>query len=64
MSKLIHKGTYAAFLCLLVVVLATGAFAQGKGGGRGGRGGGVVRESTVALLKQLMEQSGTKTGAP
>jgi ankyrin repeat protein len=38
--------------------------AQGKGGGRGGRGGGVVRESTAALLKQLMEQSGTKTGAP
>lgn len=39
MSKLIHKGTYAAFLCLLVVVLATGAFAQGKGGGKGGGGG-------------------------
>ena len=38
--------------------------AQGKGGGRGGRGGGVVRESTAALLHQLMEQSGTKTGAP
>jgi len=38
--------------------------ALGKGGGRGGRGGGVVRESTAALLKQLMEQSGTKTGAP
>ena len=38
--------------------------AEGKGGGRGGRGGGVVRESTAALLKQLMEQSGTKTGAP
>ena len=38
--------------------------AQGKGGGRGGRGGGVVRESTAALLQQLMEQSGTKTGAP
>ena len=37
--------------------------AQGKGGGRGGRGGGVVRESTAALLKQLMEQSG-KTSAP
>jgi hypothetical protein len=43
MSKLIHKGTYAAFLCLLVLVLATGAFAQGKGkggGGGSGRGGG------------------------
>jgi ankyrin repeat protein len=38
--------------------------AAGKAGGRGGRGAGVVRESTVALLKQLMEQSGTKTGAP
>jgi hypothetical protein len=41
MSKLIRKGTYAAFLSLLVLVLATGAFAQGKGkGGGGGRGGG------------------------
>jgi hypothetical protein len=39
MSKLIQKGTYAAFLCLLVLVLATGAFAQGKGGGKGGGGG-------------------------
>ena len=39
--------------------------ALGKGGGgRGGRGGGVVRESTAALLKQLMEQSPSKTGAP
>lgn len=41
MSKIIREGTYAAFLCLLVVVLATGAFAQGKGkGGGGGKGGG------------------------
>jgi hypothetical protein len=43
MSKLIRKGTYAAFLSLLVLVLATGAFAQGKGrggGGGSGRGGG------------------------
>ena len=43
MSRLIQKGTYAAFLCLLVLVLATGAFAQGKsrgGGGGSGRGGG------------------------
>jgi hypothetical protein len=43
MSKLIHKGTYTAFLCLLVVVLATSAFAQGKGkggGGGSGKGGG------------------------
>ena len=39
MSKLIYKGTYAAFLCLLVLVLAIGAFAQGKGGGKGGGGG-------------------------
>ena len=38
--------------------------AQGKGGGRGGRGGGVVRESTAALLKQLMEQSGSQDQAP
>jgi len=28
--------------------------ALGKGGGRGGRGGGVVRESTAALLRELM----------
>lgn len=41
MSKFIQKGTYAAFLSLLVLVLATGVFAQGKGkGGGGGRGGG------------------------
>lgn len=43
MSKIIREGTYAAFLCLLVVVLATGAFAQGKGkggGGGSGKGGG------------------------
>ena len=46
MSKLIQKGTYAGFLCLLVLVLATGAFAQGRGrgggagGGRGSSGGG------------------------
>ena len=41
MSKFIQKATYAGFLSLLVLVLATGAFAQGKGkGGGGGRGGG------------------------
>lgn len=41
MSKLIQKGTYLGLMCLLVLVLATGAFAQGKGGGRGGgRGSG------------------------
>jgi hypothetical protein len=39
MSKLVQKGTYTALLCLLVMVLATGAFAQGKGRG-GGSGGG------------------------
>ena len=41
MSKLLHKGIYTGMLCLLVCVLATGAFAQGKGkGGGGGRGSG------------------------
>ena len=41
MSIFIRKGTYATFLSLLVLVLATGAFAQGKSkGGGGGRGGG------------------------
>lgn len=43
MSKLIQKGTYTGFLCLLVLVLATGVFAQGKGkggGGGSGKGGG------------------------
>ncbi len=39
MSKLVQKGTYVGFLCLLVLVLATGAFAQGRGGSRGGGGG-------------------------
>jgi len=39
MSKFIHKGTYPVFLCVLVLVLATSAFAQGKGGGKGGGGG-------------------------
>lgn len=41
MTNLIRKGIYTISLCLLVFVLATGAFAQGKGrGGGGGRGGG------------------------
>lgn len=41
MSKLIKKGAYTGSLCLLVLLLATGAFAQGKGrGGGGGRGSG------------------------
>ncbi|HEU4710122.1 MAG TPA: hypothetical protein VFS76_01080 [Pyrinomonadaceae bacterium] len=41
MNRFIQKGIYAAFLCLLVMVLATGAFAQGKGkGGGGGSGSG------------------------
>ena len=39
MSKLIQKGTYAAFVCVLVLVLAGGVFAQGKGKGAGGGGG-------------------------
>ncbi len=40
MSKLIRNGAYAASLCLLVLLVATSAFAQGKGkGGGGGRGG-------------------------
>ena len=41
MSKLVQKGTYVGFLCLLVLVLATGALAQGRGGSHGGgRGSG------------------------
>ncbi|HSK64268.1 MAG TPA: hypothetical protein VK893_10510 [Pyrinomonadaceae bacterium] len=41
MSNLIKKGAYTVSLCLLVLLLATGAFAQGKGrGGGGGRGSG------------------------
>ena len=39
MSKLVGKGTHIGILCLLVLILATGAFAQGKGGGKGGGGG-------------------------
>lgn len=40
MSKLIRTGTYTGLLCLLALVLATDAFAQGRGrGGGGGRGG-------------------------
>jgi ankyrin repeat protein len=37
--------------------------ALGKAGGRGGRGAGVVRESTAALLRQLME-TGSAPKAP
>ena len=41
MSTWIQKGTYIGILALLVLTLATGAFAQGKGrGGGGGRGSG------------------------
>ena len=41
MSKLIRNGAYTVSLCLLLFLLATSAFAQGKGkGGGGGRGGG------------------------
>ena len=40
MSKLIRKSAYILGLCLLVLLVATGAFAQGKGHGAGaGRGG-------------------------
>lgn len=38
MSKLIRKGTFTGLLCLLAFVLATDAFAQGRGRG-GGQGG-------------------------
>jgi hypothetical protein len=40
MSKLVKKGTHTGLLCLLVMVLATGVFAQGKSRGGGGGGGG------------------------
>ena len=41
MIKWIQKGTNAVLVCLLVFMLVTTAFAQGKGrGGGGGRGGG------------------------
>ena len=41
MSKLIRNRAYTLCSCLLVLLLATGAFAQGKGkGGGGGHGGG------------------------
>lgn len=39
MSKLVRNGAYTASLCLLVLLLATTAFAQGKSQGRGGGGG-------------------------
>src|SRR5829696_7908058 len=39
MSLLVQKGIHIGFLCLLVLLLATGTFAQGKGGGKGGGGG-------------------------
>lgn len=42
MSKWVQKGTYIGILSLLVLTLATGAFAQGRGRGGGeGRGSGV-----------------------
>ena len=41
MSKLVQKSAYTISLCLLVLLLATGVFAQGRGrGGGGGRGSG------------------------
>ena len=39
MSKFVQKGTHIGILCLLVLLFATGAFAQGRGRG-GGVGGG------------------------
>jgi hypothetical protein len=39
MSKFVQKGTPIGILCLLVLLFATGAFAQGRGRG-GGVGGG------------------------
>jgi len=39
MSTLVRKGTNIGILSLLVLILATGALAQGKGGGKGGGGG-------------------------
>jgi hypothetical protein len=36
MNKLVRKGLYAGSLCLLVLLLATGALAQGRGRGEGG----------------------------
>ncbi len=39
MSKLIQRATYSALVCFVMLVLATGAFAQGKGKGGGGGGG-------------------------
>ena len=40
MSKLIQKVAQTGFLCLLVLLLTAGAFAQGKGKGGGNKGGG------------------------
>ena len=41
MNKLVRKGAYTLALCALVLLVATGAFAQGRGrGGGGGRGSG------------------------
>jgi hypothetical protein len=41
MSKLVRKGAYTLAVGVLVLLVATGAFAQGRGrGGGGGRGGG------------------------
>jgi len=40
MRKLVARCVYASSLCLLLFLLATGAFAQGKGHGGGNAGGG------------------------
>ncbi len=49
MSEIVRKGAYAASLSLLMLIVAVGAFAQGKSGGHGGgggRGGGGGSSST------------------
>lgn len=40
MSKLVQKAAQAGLLCLLVLGLSAGVFAQGKGRGGGNKGGG------------------------
>jgi len=67
MSKLIQKGTYVGFLCLLVLVLATGAFAQGRGrgggtgGGRGSGGGPPIGVGPDRGLGNASERSGGRS---
>src|SRR5262249_36890219 len=40
MGKLVQRGLYSLSVCLLVLLLVTGAFGQGKSQGRGGGHGG------------------------